>query len=79
MKNSPHSIAYSDSITFLYFFIFNFQCNLFTFLSIDESTNKGKSLTPQEWIEAMRMPNTIIVDCRNYYESEVGIVVINSI
>jgi UPF0176 protein len=40
--------------------------------NIDDSTNSGKSLTPEEWMSAMRAPNAIIVDCRNYYESEVG-------
>ena len=35
-------------------------------------TNVGKHLTAKEWNEAMQDPNTVVVDMRNHYESEVG-------
>jgi len=35
-------------------------------------TNTGKHLTAKEFNEAMKDPNTIVVDMRNQYESEVG-------
>jgi UPF0176 protein len=35
-------------------------------------TNVGKHLTAKEFNEAMEIPDTIIVDMRNHYESEVG-------
>ena len=35
-------------------------------------TNVGKHLTAKEWNEAMDDPNTVIVDMRNHYESEIG-------
>lgn len=35
-------------------------------------TNVGKHLTAKEFNEAMEKPNTIVVDMRNHYESEVG-------
>ena len=35
-------------------------------------TNVGKHLSAREWNDAMSDPNTIIVDMRNHYESEVG-------
>lgn len=34
--------------------------------------NIGKHLSAKEWNEAMEDPNTVIVDMRNHYESEVG-------
>ncbi|MBN8703268.1 MAG: rhodanese-related sulfurtransferase [Bacteroidetes bacterium] len=35
-------------------------------------TNVGKHLTAKEFNEAMEQPDTIVVDMRNHYESEVG-------
>src|SRR5204862_916450 len=35
-------------------------------------TNVGKHLSAKEWNEAMLDPNTVVVDMRNHYESEVG-------
>lgn len=35
-------------------------------------TNVGKHLTAKEFNEALEMPETIVVDMRNHYESEVG-------
>ncbi|MFM7021989.1 MAG: rhodanese-related sulfurtransferase [Flavobacteriales bacterium] len=35
-------------------------------------TNVGKHLTAREFNEAMEDPNTIVVDMRNHYETEVG-------
>lgn len=35
-------------------------------------TNVGKHLTAKEFNEAMQQPNTLVVDMRNQYESEVG-------
>ena len=35
-------------------------------------TNVGKHLTAEEWNAEMRKRNTIVVDMRNFYESEVG-------
>lgn len=35
-------------------------------------TNVGKHLTAKEWNEAMSKPETVVVDMRNHYESEVG-------
>jgi UPF0176 protein len=35
-------------------------------------TNVGKHLTAKEWNEKMKEPNTIVVDMRNHYESEIG-------
>lgn len=35
-------------------------------------TNVGKHLTAKEFNEAMEAPDTIVVDMRNHYESEVG-------
>ena len=35
-------------------------------------TNVGRHLTAKEWNEAMDQPDTIVVDMRNHYESEVG-------
>ncbi len=37
-----------------------------------DTTNVGTHLTAKEWNEAMEKENTIVVDMRNYYESEVG-------
>lgn len=35
-------------------------------------TNVGKHLTAREFNEALEMPDTIVVDMRNHYESEIG-------
>lgn len=35
-------------------------------------TNVGRHLTAEEWNEAMKSKNPIVVDMRNFYESEVG-------
>jgi UPF0176 protein len=35
-------------------------------------TNVGKHLTAKEFNEAMEQPDTIVVDMRNHYESEIG-------
>jgi UPF0176 protein len=35
-------------------------------------TNVGHHLTAKEWNEKMQDPNTIVVDMRNHYESEIG-------
>ncbi len=35
-------------------------------------TNVGKHLSAKEFNEAMKLPDTIVVDMRNHYESEVG-------
>ena len=35
-------------------------------------TNVGKHLTAKEWNDAMNDPDTLVVDMRNHYESEVG-------
>ncbi len=35
-------------------------------------TNVGKHLSAKEWNEAMTNPDTVVVDMRNHYESEVG-------
>ena len=35
-------------------------------------TNVGKHLSAKEFNEALEMPETIVVDMRNHYESEVG-------
>ncbi len=35
-------------------------------------TNVGTHLTAEEWNEAMKKEDTIVVDMRNFYESEVG-------
>ena len=35
-------------------------------------TNVGRHLTAKEWNEAMSNPDTVVVDMRNHYESEVG-------
>lgn len=35
-------------------------------------TNVGKHLSAEEWNEAMKKKNSIVVDVRNFYESEVG-------
>jgi UPF0176 protein len=35
-------------------------------------TNVGKHLTAKEFNDAMALPNTIVVDMRNQYESEIG-------
>ena len=35
-------------------------------------TNVGTHLSAEEWNEAMQKKNTIVVDMRNFYESEVG-------
>ena len=35
-------------------------------------TNVGRHLTAEEWNEAMNNPDTVVVDMRNHYESEVG-------
>ena len=35
-------------------------------------TNVGKHLTAREFNDAMESPNTLVVDMRNHYESEVG-------
>ena len=35
-------------------------------------TNVGKHLSAEEWNEAMQKKNTVVVDMRNFYESEVG-------
>ncbi|MBL7923417.1 MAG: rhodanese-related sulfurtransferase [Bacteroidia bacterium] len=35
-------------------------------------TNVGKHLSAREFNEAMEVPGTVVIDMRNYYESEVG-------
>jgi len=35
-------------------------------------TNVGKHLTPMEFHESLDEPNTVVIDMRNHYESEVG-------
>jgi UPF0176 protein len=35
-------------------------------------TNVGKHLTAEEWNEQMKNKNAVVVDMRNFYESEVG-------
>lgn len=35
-------------------------------------TNVGNHLTAKEWNEAMENPDTVVVDMRNHYESEIG-------
>lgn len=37
-----------------------------------DTTNVGKHLNAEEWNQAMEKPETIVVDMRNHYESEVG-------
>jgi UPF0176 protein len=37
-----------------------------------DPSNTGKYLTAEEWNEKMSDPNTVVVDMRNHYESEVG-------
>jgi UPF0176 protein len=37
-----------------------------------DTTNVGKHLTAKEWNQAMENKNSLVVDMRNYYESEVG-------
>jgi hypothetical protein len=61
-SHHSHHIHYSLSLS-------NLNCER---LKDTTNTNSGKSLTPEEWLAQMRAPNAIIVDCRNYYESEIG-------
>lgn len=35
-------------------------------------TNVGRHLSAKEWNEAMQDPDTVVVDMRNHYESEIG-------
>ena len=35
-------------------------------------TNVGKHLTAKEFNEALQLPNSVVIDMRNHYESEVG-------
>ena len=37
-----------------------------------DPSNRGKYMRAQEWNEALNDPNTVVIDMRNHYESEVG-------
>jgi UPF0176 protein len=45
-------------------------------LSLEDDINPleltGKYLTPEEWMEALKDPNTVVIDARNDYEYELG-------
>jgi len=75
LKNMPLKIALEDDgKSFYKLTIKNRQKILADGLNDDafDVTNVGNHLTAEEFNAAMEDPNTLVVDMRNYYESEVG-------
>jgi len=74
-KNMPLKIAVEDDGKSFYKLVIKVRKKIVAD-GLDDGefdvTNVGKHLTAKEFNEAMSMPNTIVVDMRNQYESEIG-------
>lgn len=74
-KDMPFKIAVEDNGKSFYKLAIKVRKKIVADGLNDDSfdvTNVGKHLTAQEFNEAMENPDTVIVDMRNHYESEVG-------
>jgi UPF0176 protein len=75
LKDVPFKIAVEDDGKSFYKLIVRNKNKIVADGLADDSfdvTNVGKHLTAKEWNEAMGDPETVVVDMRNHYESEVG-------
>ncbi len=74
-KNMPFKIAVEDDGKSFYKLIVRIKHKIVADGLNDNSydvTNVGKHLTAEEFNAALALPDTIVVDMRNHYESEVG-------
>ena len=75
LKEVPFKIAVEDDGKSFYKLIVRVKNKIVADGQADDKydvTNVGKHLTAQEFNEALELPNTIVIDMRNHYESEVG-------
>lgn len=75
LKDMPLKIAVEDDGKSFYKLIVRIRTKIVADGLNDESfdvTNVGNHLTAQEFNSAMEDPNTIVIDMRNHYESEIG-------
>jgi UPF0176 protein len=74
-KDVPFKIAVEDDGKSFYKLIVRIRHKIVADGLNDDSfdvTNVGRHLTAKEWNEAMQSADTVVVDMRNHYESEVG-------
>jgi UPF0176 protein len=74
-QNMPLKIAVEDNGKSFYKLVIKIRSKIVADGLDDHAfdvTNVGKHLTAQEFNQAMESPNTIVVDMRNQYESEIG-------
>jgi UPF0176 protein len=74
-KDVPFKIAVEDNGKSFYKLIIKTRNKIVADGLKDDSfdvTNVGKHLSAKEWNKEMQKKNTIVVDMRNFYESEVG-------
>lgn len=74
-KNVPFKIAVEDDGKSFYKLIIKVRNKIVADGLSDDSfdvTDVGKHLSAEEWNELMKEKNSIVVDMRNFYESEVG-------
>ncbi|MBI3501521.1 MAG: rhodanese-related sulfurtransferase [Bacteroidetes bacterium] len=74
-KNVPFKIAVEDNGKSFYKLTVKVRKKIVADGLSDDSfdvTNVGKHLAAEEWNEAMKKKETVVVDMRNFYESEVG-------
>ena len=74
-KDVPFKIAVEDNGKSFYKLIIKTRNKIVADGLKDDAfdvTNVGKHLSAEEWNSAMQKENTIVVDMRNFYESEVG-------
>lgn len=74
-KDVPFKIAVEDNGKSFYKLIVRTRTKIVADGLKDDSfdvTNVGKHLTAEEWNETMEKKNPVVVDMRNFYESEVG-------
>ena len=75
LKDVPFKIAVEDDGKSFYKLIVRYRSKVVAD-GLDDGTfdvtNVGKHFTAREFNEAMEQPETIVIDMRNHYESEVG-------
>ena len=74
-ENIPFKIAVEDNSKSFYKLTIKVRNKIVADGLSDDAfdvTNVGKHLTAEEWNEEMKKKNTVVVDMRNFYESEVG-------
>ncbi len=75
LKDVPFKIAVEDDGKSFYKLIVRLRNKVVADGLNDETfdvTNVGKHLSAREFNEAMEQPDTIVIDMRNHYESEIG-------